>query len=207
VTCAVDPRNKRTRKMTIGVLAFQGDFQRHYELLLSMGSHVRYVRTSEEVSAVDGLVIPGGESTTIGKLLTRFDLMEPIRRRIAEGMPVFGTCAGAILLAREIEGSDQDRLGVMDIAVTRNAYGRQIESFEADVEVPSISGDPVRGVFIRAPIITAVGPGVEVLGTFEDRPVVVRQGNLLVATFHPELAGDGRLHAIFLGSAENVGSR
>lgn len=193
--------------MTIGVLAFQGDFQRHFELLFSMGSDVRYVRTADEISAVDGLVIPGGESTTIGKLLSRFGLMEPIRRRIAERMPVFGTCAGAILLAKEIEGSDQDRLGVMDIAVTRNAYGRQIESFEADVEVPSISGEPVRGVFIRAPIITATGPGVEVLGSFEDRPVVVRQGNLLVATFHPELAGDGRLHAIFLGAAESVGSR
>lgn len=193
--------------MTIGVLAFQGDFQRHFELLLSMGSDVRYVRTAAEISAVDGLVIPGGESTTIGKLLSRFGLMEPIRRRIAERMPVFGTCAGAILLAKEIEGSDQDRLGVMDIAVTRNAYGRQIESFEADVEVPSISGEPVRGVFIRAPIITATGSGVEVLGSFEDRPVVVRQGNLLVATFHPELAGDGRLHAIFLGAAESVGSR
>lgn len=172
-----------------------------------MGSHVRYVRTREEISAVDGLIIPGGESTTIGKLLTRFGLLEPIRERIREGMPVFGTCAGAILLAKEIEGSDQDRLGVMDIAVMRNAYGRQIESFEADVDVPSISGDPVRGVFIRAPIITSTGPGVEVLGTFEDHPVVVRQANLLAATFHPELAGDRRLHSIFLGAAENVGSR
>jgi len=190
--------------MTVGVLAFQGDFQRHYELLLSMGIHVRYVRRRDEIEAVDALVIPGGESTTIGKLLERFDLMQLLRDRISDGMPVFGTCAGAILLAKQIEGSDQERIGTMDISVSRNAYGSQIESFEADVSVEILAGEPIRGVFIRAPVIRSTGDGVDVMGTFEGHPVVARQGNMLVATFHPELAGDTRLHAYFASTAGRV---
>jgi len=187
--------------MKIGVLAFQGDFQRHYELLISMGADVRYIRSANELEEVGALVLPGGESTTIGKLLVRFEMMEPLRARIEAGMPVFGTCAGAILLAKEIEGSSQDRVGVMNIRVARNAYGRQIESFEADLQIDSMKGEPMRAVFIRAPIITEIGANVEVVVNFEGSPVVVRQGALLATTFHPELTGDNRLHRLFLDLA------
>ncbi|HUX52365.1 MAG TPA: pyridoxal 5'-phosphate synthase glutaminase subunit PdxT [Spirochaetia bacterium] len=187
--------------MKIGVLAFQGDFQRHYELLLSMGADVRYIRSANELEEVGALVLPGGESTTIGKLLVRFGMMEPLRARIEAGMPVFGTCAGAILLAKEIEGSSQDRIGVMNIRVARNAYGRQIESFEADLQIDGMTGEPMRAVFIRAPIITEIGADVEVVVNFEGSPVVVRQGAMLAATFHPELTGDNRLHRLFLDLA------
>jgi 5'-phosphate synthase pdxT subunit len=187
--------------MTVGVLSFQGDFQKHYELLLAMGEDVRYVRRADELAAIDALIIPGGESTTIGKLLVRFGLMEPVRERVRAGMPILGTCAGAILLAKQIQDSDQDRIGVMDITVVRNAYGRQIESFEADLPVDGLDGEPMRAVFIRAPVIVAAGPNVEVLAEFEGRPVIVRQGNILAATFHPELTGDPRLHALFLERA------
>jgi len=187
--------------MKIGVLAFQGDFQRHYELLFSMGADVRYIRSANELEEVGALVLPGGESTTIGKLLVRFGMMEPLRARIEAGMPVFGTCAGAILLAKEIEGSSQDRIGVMNIRVARNAYGRQIESFEADLQIDGITGEPMRAVFIRAPIITGTGADVEVVVNFEGSPVVVRQGAMLAATFHPELTGDNRLHRLFLDLA------
>jgi len=188
--------------MKIGVLAFQGDFQRHFELLLSMGADVRYVRSAQEIEATDAMVLPGGESTTIGKLLVRFGMMEPLRARIDAGMPVFGTCAGAILLAKQIEGSSQDRIGAMDIRVARNAYGRQIESFETDLQIDGLQGEPMRAVFIRAPIIIETGANVEVVVSFEGSPVVVRQGALLAATFHPELTGDNRLHRLFLELAE-----
>lgn len=184
--------------MKVGVLGFQGDFARHMQVLAGLGVPALLVRRPEEVAAIDALILPGGESTTIGKLMEWFGLMEPVRERVAAGMPILGTCAGAILLAREIVASDQSRIGAMDIAVARNAYGRQIESFEADINVPAIGDDPVRGVFIRAPIISRVGEGLEVLAVYEGNPVVVRQDNCLVATFHPELTGDTRIHAFFL---------
>jgi 5'-phosphate synthase pdxT subunit len=183
---------------SVGILSFQGDFDRHARIISSLGHRSIPVRTVEGLAELDALIIPGGESTTIGMLMDRFGLLSALRDRISEGLPVFGTCAGAILLARTIESSDQPRIGVMDISVVRNAYGRQIESFEADVEVPILPDRPVRGVFIRAPIISEVGESVSVLAHFESRPVVVRQGSLLAATFHPELAGDARLHELFI---------
>jgi len=197
----------------VGVLAFQGDFQRHLELLAAMGKRAMAVRSPEDIDRLSALIIPGGESTTIGMLMDRFGLTERVRARANAGMPVLGTCAGAILLAREIDGSTQPRIGIMDITVRRNAYGRQIESFEADIALNEPAGkrgnepasdpanrDSVRAVFIRAPIITRVASGVEVIAQFENDPVVVRQGNLMAATFHPELSGDTVVHRLFLES-------
>jgi 5'-phosphate synthase pdxT subunit len=188
----------------LGVLSYQGDFQRHSDVLTLLGHSVVSVRAPEHLEGLSGLVIPGGESTTIGMLMERFGLLEAVRGLAGEGMPIFGTCAGAILLARSIENSDQPRLGLMDIRVTRNAYGRQVESFEAELQLDakeetllSEPDRPVTGVFIRAPIITAVGDGVRVLATFEKSPVLVSQNNYLAATFHPELTGDTRVHKLF----------
>jgi pyridoxal 5'-phosphate synthase pdxT subunit len=154
------------------------------------------VRTPEELAEVDALVIPGGESTTIGKLARRHELVEPIRERAGRGMPMLGTCAGMIVMARDVEGGEP-LLSLMDITVRRNAYGRQVDSFEADVEVEGI-GEPVRAVFIRAPWVEATGTGVDVLAEHAGRPVVLEQGNLVVASFHPELARDPRLHEYVL---------
>ena len=182
----------------IGVLTLQGDFARHLLHLSRSGARPRAVRTVEEMRDIDGLVIPGGESTTIGKLMDRYDLLDTIRDRIEAGMPVYGTCAGAILLARRIVDSRQHRLGVMDITVSRNAYGRQVESFEANLEVPALGDEPLRGVFIRAPVIEETGDAVSVMSTFEGRPVLVRQNTILAGTFHPELTQDLRVHSYFL---------
>lgn len=185
------------------MLALQGDVTEHLRALREAGAEAGAVKTAEALEGIDGLVIPGGESSTIGMLLERFELMEPLRRRIAEGLPVFGTCAGLILLAKEIEGSRQPRIGVMDVAVRRNAYGRQVDSFETDLEAaPGLGGEPVRAVFIRAPQVTHVQEGVEVLAATEAGPVLVRQGRLLGATFHPELTGDRRIHRLFVEMAK-----
>lgn len=186
--------------MKIGVLALQGDFREHAQMLRDLGIDAVEVRLPRQLAEVDGLIIPGGESTTIGKLLTRFDLMEPLRGRIGEGMPVYGTCAGAIVLARDVvgRGVDQPVLGVLDATIHRNAFGRQVDSFEADLRVPAIGPDPFHAVFIRAPTIEKVGPGVEVIGRLEDGTIVaVRQGNLLATSFHPELTDDARFHEYF----------
>lgn len=182
----------------VGVLALQGDFEKHIQMLECLGVPSVEVREKSQLEEIDGLIIPGGESTTIGKLLVRYDLLEPLKTFAKMGKPIFGTCAGAILLAKEIEGSNQDRIGVLDIVVKRNAYGRQIESFEADIFVPKIGELPVRGVFIRAPIIKHTEDGVEVLARFGDHPVLVKQGAILASTFHPELTNDTRIHAFFL---------
>jgi 5'-phosphate synthase pdxT subunit len=187
---------------TVGVISFQGDFERHLERSRVLGVHALPVRDAQALSEVDAIIIPGGESTTIGMLLDRFDMLEPIRRRIADGLPVLGTCAGAILLADEILGSDQPRIGGLHIAVQRNAYGRQIESFEADVTVADSrwtrwADGSVLGVFIRAPVITSVADDVDVMLQFEGKPVMVQQDNILAATFHPELTGDTRVHEYF----------
>lgn len=190
--------------MTVGVLALQGDFALHLEHLRRCGAAARIVRTGEELAGCDGLVIPGGESTTIGKLLQRMRLLPILLPRIAAGMPVYGTCAGAILLARVIIDSNQTRIGAMDITIARNAYGRQVDSFEADLAVPALGPAPLRGVFIRAPIIEAVGPGVEVLARFEGRAVLAREGSMLAGTFHPELTDDVRVHRYFV---DMVGAR
>jgi 5'-phosphate synthase pdxT subunit len=182
--------------MKAGVLALQGDFREHALALHEAGATPIEVRTPEDLADVQCLVIPGGESTTIGKLARAYDLVDPIRERATGGMPVFGTCAGMIVLAERVEGGEP-LFGLMDIGVRRNAYGRQMDSFEADLEVAGID-HPVRGVFIRAPRIVDVGPGVNVLAEHEGTPVVLEQGNLLVASFHPELVGETAIHAYLL---------
>jgi 5'-phosphate synthase pdxT subunit len=194
-------------KACIGVLALQGAFREHIRMLKSLGVQASEVRKPEELAGLDGLIIPGGESTTIGKLATEHGLLQPIREMARGEVPVWGTCAGMILLARDI-GRDQPLVGVMDIVVARNAFGRQVDSFETDLVVPALDtvatdngqrGVPFRAIFIRAPLIERVGPGVETLARLEDGTIVAaRQGNLLVTAFHPELTGDTRFHRYFL---------
>jgi 5'-phosphate synthase pdxT subunit len=185
----------------IGVLALQGDVAEHEAMLARAGAEPVPVKRAEQLDGLDGLVIPGGESTTIGKLLRRFELLEPLRARIRENFPVYGTCAGMILLADEVEdaGVDQPTLGGMHIAVQRNAFGRQRESFETDLPIPAVGEKPLHAVFIRAPAITRVGGGVDILATLPDgRAVAARQGPLLVSSFHPELTEDERMHRYFV---------
>ncbi len=186
--------------MPFGVLAVQGDFREHLQALRRLRVEAIAVRTPEEVAAAEGLIIPGGESTTIGKLMARYGLIEPIRELVRSGKPLFGTCAGMIVMAKTIGSAakDQPALNVMDIAVERNAFGRQIDSFEADIEVKGVEGGPVRAVFIRAPIITGVNGTTEVLAEHDGRVVAARQGNMLVLSFHPELTDDSRVHEYFV---------
>jgi 5'-phosphate synthase pdxT subunit len=183
---------------TIGVLALQGDFEKHLQSVRACGAIGMPVRDADLLDHIAGLIIPGGESTTVGRLMDRYGLTEPIRRHIEAGLPVYGTCTGAILLAKEIIGSDQTRIGLMDIAIERNAYGRQIDSFEADIAIPTIGDPPFRAVFIRAPIIRRCGKDVEVLALCEGNAVLAREKNILVSTFHPELTDDLRIHRYFL---------
>ena len=183
--------------MKAGVLALQGDFREHAQILAECGATPVLVRTPDDLGEVDCLVIPGGESTTIGRLARGHGLVEPIRERARKGVPVFGTCAGMITMASDVVGGEP-LLSLMDLRVVRNAYGRQLDSFEADVDVRGLDGPPVRAVFIRAPVVASVGDGVEVLAEHDGHPVVCEQGELLVAAFHPELAGDARLHRRFL---------
>ena len=197
---------------TIGVLALQGAFARHMQVFESLGVSTVEVREPDDLPGINGLVIPGGESTTISKMLVRWDLIEPIKRLIDNGLPVFVTCAGLILLADHlVNWDDLPRPGGLNLTVVRNAYGRQIDSFEASLEIsipgaPALSESPFNGVFIRAPRIVSdgVGEGVEVLCSFEGHPVLVRQGNILGASFHPELTGDDRLHEWFLSNMVNA---
>jgi pyridoxal 5'-phosphate synthase pdxT subunit len=185
----------------IGVLALQGDVAEHMSMLEHLGATPVSVKQVEQLDQIEGLIIPGGESTTIGKLLRRYEMLEPLRRKVKAGFPVYGTCAGMILLASEIDGAgvDQPSIGGMDIAVQRNAFGRQRESFEADVEVPALGDEPIHAVFIRAPAINSSGVNVDVLGRLPDgKAVVARQGNLLVSAFHPELTNDARMHRYFI---------
>ena len=182
--------------MKAGVLALQGDFREHARVFAEAGATPVEVRLPADLDGVDCLAIPGGESTTIGKLAHSYDLVDPIRERARAGMPILGTCAGMIVLAREVEGGEA-LFGLMDISVRRNAYGRQVDSFEADIDVRGID-HRVRGVFIRAPWIERIGDGVEVLAEFEERPVVLEQGNLLATSFHPELVGETGLHEYLL---------
>ena len=184
----------------VGVLALQGAWQRHAEALTALGAHAVEVRTPQDLGGIDGLILPGGESTTMSKLLDISGLYEPVAERLADGMPAFGTCAGMILLAGEIlDGRpDQRSFGVLDMAVRRNAFGRQVDSFEADVSVDGLAGGGFPAVFIRAPVIDRVGDGVEVLASVGGHPVLCRQGPVLAAAFHPELSDDLRLHQLFL---------
>jgi pyridoxal 5'-phosphate synthase pdxT subunit len=177
--------------MKVGVLALQGDFREHGFVLSDAGATPVEVRTPEQLEEVEALVIPGGESTAIGRLARLYGLIEPIRERAASGMPMLGTCAGMIVMAERVEGGEP-LLSLVDLTVRRNAYGRQVDSFETDVDVEGLG--PVRGIFIRAPWVDEVGDEVRVLGEHNGRPVVLEQGNLVVCAFHPELARDGRLH-------------
>jgi 5'-phosphate synthase pdxT subunit len=208
---SVAPRISRhmTTRPTIGVLALQGDVREHVAALASTGAAVARVRRPGELDEVDGLVIPGGESTTIGKLLVRFELLEALQKRVADGMPAFGSCAGMILLAdRVLDGSaDQVGVGGIDMTVRRNAFGRQVDSFESDVVVDGVGEEPLHAVFIRAPWVEDHGPSVVPLGAVpgeDGRPriVAVRQGSLLATSFHPELTGDRRVHALFASMVE-----
>jgi len=185
----------------IGVLALQGDFREHLAVLTGLGADAVPVRRPRELAAVDGLVIPGGESTVMDKLSRIFDLRDPLRERIADGLPVYGTCAGLIMLADRVLDAlpDQQTLGGLDVQVRRNAFGTQVDSFETDLEVPMLEGPPVHAVFIRAPVVTEVGPAAEAVATLDDgRVVAVRQGNLLGTSFHPEITGETRFHEHFL---------
>lgn len=187
------------KNVRIGVLALQGDFAKHIESLQRLGVQAVPIRLAKELDEIDGLIIPGGESTTVGKLMSRFGVDQAIVRRVDEGMPVFGTCTGMILLAREIEGSRQPRLGLMNMTVRRNAFGRQVDSFEADLPIPEIGDHPVRAVFIRAPFVTQVQNNAKILSQLDEgRIVFVREGNCLAAAFHPELTDDTRVHEYFL---------
>jgi pyridoxal 5'-phosphate synthase pdxT subunit len=181
--------------MRIGVLAIQGDFEAHCEALGRLGAEAVEVRRPDQLPGLDGLVIPGGESTTIQMGLEAYGFEQPLESFVADGRAVLGTCAGLIVL-------DRAHLGLMDIEARRNAFGRQVRSFEADVAIRGLGDEPLRAVFIRAPWIESAGPQVEVLAELEDHPVVARQGNVLVAAFHPELSDDLRLHSFFLALAE-----
>jgi 5'-phosphate synthase pdxT subunit len=191
---------------TVGVLALQGDVREHVHALATTGARAVPVRRPEELAKVDGLVLPGGESTTIVKLARIFELLEPLRAAIGDGLPVYGSCAGMILLADRVDAAGsplEATFGGIDITVRRNAFGRQVDSFEADVEVEGVTGGPVRAVFIRAPWVQEVGPAAEPLGrvnpgTPDEHVVVVRQRNLLATSFHPELTGDLRVHDLFV---------
>jgi pyridoxal 5'-phosphate synthase pdxT subunit len=180
--------------LRIGILAVQGDFAAHARVLRPLGATPVEVRSTEQLSDLDALVIPGGESTTISRAIERDGLDAPIRAHAEDGRPVLGTCAGMILL-------DRDHLGLMDTVARRNAFGRQLHSFEADLEVEGLGTDPVRAVFIRAPWIEEAGPDVDVLAHYDGHPVVVREGTLLACAFHPELTDDSRLHALFMAMA------
>jgi 5'-phosphate synthase pdxT subunit len=193
-----------TASPVIGVLALQGDVREHLIALAECGAHPRPIRRPSELAGVDGLVIPGGESTTISKLAVIFELMEPLRERIASGMPAYGSCAGMILLADRIEDAppDQQSIGGLDATVRRNAFGRQVDSFEADLSMIGIDGAPLHAVFIRAPWVDSLGPAATALGTVASGPaagriVAVRQQHLLATSFHPELTGDRRVHEYF----------
>lgn len=185
----------------VGVLALQGDFREHTRALQGLGAAVEAVRTPEELAGIDALVIPGGESTTIGKLAERFGLIEPLRDRINAGLPTFGTCAGLIFLAAGITEGAQPLLGVLDVVVQRNAFGRQNDSFEADLDIAGLDS-PFPAVFIRAPWVEKTGDGVDVLARVNDHPVMVRQGNILAGSFHPELTDDDRIHRMLLDLVE-----
>ena len=197
---AVPPEPREAPPLSIGVLASQGDFAAHAEMLRSLGAEPIEVRNAMELDDLDGLVIPGGESTTITKAIERDGLEPAIRAHVEAGRPLLGTCAGMIVC-------DRDHLGLVDATTRRNAFGRQIASFEAEFEVSGLGPDPMRAVFIRAPWIESYGPEVEVLATFDERPVVVRQDGVVLCAFHPELTDDSRMHALLMAMATSARDR
>ncbi|ACR79514.1 pyridoxal 5'-phosphate synthase glutaminase subunit PdxT [Kosmotoga olearia] len=185
--------------MKIGVLGIQGDIQEHLRMIEKTGNEPLWVKSTSELAEVSGLIMPGGESTTMIRLMKKYELWDALREAIASGLPVYATCAGMILLAREIINyPEQETLGVLDIAVERNGYGRQVASFETDLEIPAIGDTPFRAIFIRAPIIEKCGDSVEVLSTYKEKPVLVKQGKILASSFHPELTDDLRIHEYFV---------
>ena len=193
--------------MEIGVLAVQGDFAEHIAILRRIGADTREVRLPEQLEALDALIIPGGESTTLSRLMSIYHLREPVAQMAAEGRPVWGTCAGMIMLANEITEQDPVPLGLMDISVQRNAFGRQVDSFEQPLRISPLDPDPYNCIFIRAPVVIRVGSKVDVLASLDDgRPVAVRQDNLLATSFHPELTRDTRVHQYFVDLAKNNSS-
>lgn len=203
----VDDRPLSTLGPVVGVLALQGDVLEHVRMLSLVGARAVAVRHPEQLSDIDGVLLPGGESTTIGTMLARFDMLEPLRKRLAEGLPALGTCAGAILMGSQAlladgTASDQPLLGVMDAVLRRNAFGRQVASFEGPLAIAGVADPPLHAVFIRAPWFERIGPDVtplaEVATPLGDKVVVARQGHLLAAAFHPELTGDPRLHGLFV---------
>jgi pyridoxal 5'-phosphate synthase pdxT subunit len=190
--------------VTIGVLALQGDFAEHEAILKRLGVEAREVRLPDDLHGLDGLIIPGGESTTITRLMAMYGFLEPLRA-FAGQRPVWGTCAGMIVMARRATDLDREGLELMDIEVERNAFGRQVDSFETDLEIKGLDGAPLRAIFIRAPLIREAGEGVEVLAALEDgRIVAAKQGHLLATAFHPELTNDDRMHRYFLTLAASM---
>ena len=181
----------------IGVLSLQGDFREHIEMLKKCGAETIEVRLPQDMEEISGLIIPGGESTTIGNLMEKYEIGKEIIKKNKQGMAIYGTCAGAILLAKDIIGSIQPRLGILDISVKRNNYGRQIESFEAGLDINEIG--KFKGIFIRAPVIERICEGVKILSSFEGKPVLVKKGTVLAGTFHPELTDDSSVHEYFVG--------
>ena len=189
--------------LDVGLLALQGAFREHGRALRKLGARVRELRQRRDIDGIDALIIPGGESTTMGKLLVDLGMLEPLRERLDAGMPVYGSCAGLILLCREIEDSPQPRLGTLDATVRRNAFGRQVDSFETPLPIAGMEGPAFPAVFIRAPVITRVGAAVEVLASVNGQAVAVRQNRVLATSFHPELTRDLRVHRLFLHMCAN----
>jgi 5'-phosphate synthase pdxT subunit len=196
----VSPGSETSSAPVVGVFALQGDVREHVAALTAAGAQAVPVRRPAELKGLDGLVLPGGESTTMSKLAVAFELLEPLRDAVRGGLPAYGSCAGMIMLAdRILDGrADQETVGGIDMTVRRNAFGRQVDSFEADLDFAGLPGDPVHAVFIRAPWVESVGPEVQVLAAAETRIVAVRQGHLLATSFHPELTGDTRVHQFFV---------
>ena len=192
---------------TVGVLAIQGDYREHRNLLESLGADVKEIRLPDQLDAVDGLIIPGGESTTIVQLIDIYNMREKLRERVLnEGMPTWGTCAGMIVMAQKLSDHRPDPLKLMNIEVSRNAFGRQVDSFETDLEVEDMDGPPYHAVFIRAPVVDTIGEGGRIISSLDDgRPVAVRQGHMLATAFHPELTNDPRMHKLFLQMVDEAG--
>ena len=192
---------------TVGVLAIQGDYREHRNLLESLGADVKEIRLPDQLDAVDGLIIPGGESTTIVQLIDIYNMRAKLRERVLnEGMPTWGTCAGMIVMAHKLSDHRPDPLKLMNIEVSRNAFGRQVDSFETDLEVEDMDGPPYHAVFIRAPVVDTIGEGVRIISSLDDgRPVAVRQGHMLATAFHPELTNDPRMHKLFLQMVDEAG--
>ncbi|MDK2953256.1 MAG: pyridoxal 5-phosphate synthase pdxT subunit [Kosmotoga sp.] len=185
--------------MKIGVLGMQGDIQEHLRMIEKTGNEPLWVKSTSELAKVSGLIMPGGESTTMIRLMKKYELWDALREAIVSGLPVYATCAGMILLSREIINyPEQETLGVLNVAVERNGYGRQVASFETDLKIPVIGATPFRAIFIRAPIIEKYGESVEVLSTYKEKPVLVKQGKILASSFHPELTDDLRIHEYFV---------